>query len=185
MIGLAIVGLCIVAAVSSIACARQAWIAGLSEIPEFDSAASTILTVSQLGCAVLTLIWLAAGLKRVNAAGAEGLSVGPAGAVLWWFVPLANLVMPAKAVAELRKAAINPRNWEAVDGSLAVAVWWAFWLAAGFANSLFWRTSTSEDGELLAIAGSASFAGDILTVPAALLFAWLVWSIDPRVRAWE
>ena len=179
--GLAIIGLCLVAAVVSAECARNAWNAGLSDIPDFESFAATIQTLSQLGCVILTLIWLPTGLKQVSAAGAEGLSVGPVGAVLWWFVPLANLVMPAKAVGELRKASIQPRNWEAVGGSFWIGAWWAFWLAAGIANTLFLRASLSDDGDLLAIAGTASFVGDILTVPAALLFAVVVWSIDRRL----
>lgn len=181
-IGLAIVVLCTVAAAASIVCARQAWLAGLSQVPQFESAAATVQTLSQLGCVILTLIWLATGLKRVREAGAEGLSVGPVGAVLWWFVPLANLVMPAKAVSELRKAAIKPRNWEAVNGSFWIGAWWAFWLAAGVANAVYFRASLSNDGDLLAMAGSASFVGDILSVPAALLFAVVVWSIEPHLR---
>lgn len=180
--GLAIVVLCIVAAAATLECARQAWKAGLSAIPEFESLAATVQTLSQLGCAVLTLIWLASSLGKVRDAGAEGLSVGPWGAVLWWFVPLANLAMPAKAVSELRKAAINPCNWEAVNGTWWIWSWWAFWLAAGFANGLFWSSSSSSDSGLLAIAGTASFVGDVMAVPAALLFAVVVWSIDTRLR---
>lgn len=179
---MAIVVLCAVAAASALVCASQAWTAGLSQIPKFESVAATLSSLAQLGCAVLTLFWLSSGLAKVRDAGADGLSVGPLGAVLWWFVPLANLVMPAKAVAELRKAALNPRDWQAVDGSGPIWAWWAFWLAAGLANGLYWRASAAEDRDLLAMAGSASFVGDVLTVPAALLFAGVVWSIDTRLR---
>ncbi len=178
---LAIVGLCVVAAAASLVCAGEAWTAGLSDVPEFDSFAAGVQTFSELGCALVTLYWLASGLRQVRDAGAERLAVGPLGAVLWWFVPLANLVMPAKAVAELRKAAIHPRNWEAVPGAWWIWLWWAFWLAAGFANALFWRASSSGGSELAAAAGSASFVGDVLTVPAALLFAVVVGSIDPHL----
>jgi hypothetical protein len=181
MTGLVIVGLCVVAAAASLVCARDAWVTGLAAVPEFDSFAAGVQTFSQLGCALVTLYWLSSGLGQVRDAGAEGLSVGPLGGVLWWFVPLANLVMPAKAVAELRKAAIHPRNWEAVAGAWWIWLWWAFWLAAGVANAVFWRASSSDDSELLGIAGSASFVGNVLSVPAALLFAVVVWSIDPHL----
>ena len=180
--GLAIVGLCVVAAASSVVCAGRAWTAGLSQIPDFESFAATLQTLSQVFCAVLTLFWLASGLAQVRDAGAEGLSVGPIGAVVWWFVPLANFVMPAKAVAELRKAAINPRDWQAIGTPGWIWLWWAFWLGAGFANTMFLQVSSSSDADLRTIAGPASFVGDLLTAPAALLFAVVVWSIDPRLR---
>lgn len=182
-LGLAIVALCIIAAIATLECIRQAWTAGLANVPEFESAAATVQFLAQLGCAVATLFWLPKSLTRVRDAGAQGMSVGPVGGALWWFVPLANLAMPAKAVGELRKAAIKPRDWEAVSGSWKVRLWWAFWLTAGIANAVFLRASVSEDGDLLAIAGTASFVGDLLTVPAASLFAAVVWSIDADLQA--
>lgn len=181
-IAMAIIGLALVSAGVSGKLALDAWSRGIALPPDLTQVASELQMWSQLGCAVLTLVWLPGGLRQVRRAGAEGLSVGPVGAVLWWFVPLANLVMPVKAVSELRKAAIDPRDWQAVGGSPTIWLWWLFWVLSGIANAAFFRASLSDDADLATLAGPASFLGDVLSVPAALLFAAVVWSIDFRLR---
>ena len=184
-IGIVIAALALVSAAASAKLALDAWSRGVSLPPDLTQGASTVQLWSQLGCAVLALVWLSKGLAGVRRAGAEGLAVGPVGAVLWWFVPFANLVMPAKAVSELRKASIKPGDWQAVGGSALIWMWWAFWVISGIANALFFRASLSDDADLQMLAGPASFAGDALSVPAALFFSAIVWSIDTHLKTRE
>jgi hypothetical protein len=178
-----IAGLALAAAAVSALLAWQAWQAGVPELPELEGGATIAQSVLQLASAVLVMVWLSRGLARVRRAGAIDLSVGPWGAVLWWFVPIANLVMPAKAFAELRKAALRPADWQAVDGSPIIAVWWTFWLISGVATAAFFRAMISDDPDLQAIAGPAAFAADVFATPAALLLAVVVVAIDRQLQA--
>lgn len=133
--------------------------------------------------AILTLTWLSLGLRDVRTAGAVDLSAGPVGAVLWWFVPVANLVMPPKMVSELRKASMKPSDWQAVDGSALIGWWWTFWLVGGLANVVALRASLDADAEMQSILHPAATAADLLTIPAAILFAVIVLRIDTHLRA--
>lgn len=162
--------------------AWQAWQAGVPPDLRQEEALVAAQGLAQLICALLTLIWLPLGIRQVQYAGAADLSVGPVGSVLWWFVPVANLVMPAKAVAELRKAALDPGDWQAVGGSPLIASWWTCWILAGLAGVASWRATVSEEEELRQFAGGATFAADLLSAPAALLFALVVLQIGRHLQ---
>jgi hypothetical protein len=50
--------------------------------------------------------------------------------VFWWFVPLASLVMPRRAIGELWHAYSTRRTGEPAQSTPAVfSIWWALWLA--------------------------------------------------------
>lgn len=180
-LAMAIAALAVATALASAWMAHSAWLAGIAHAPDLEAPGYTLILLLQAGCAILTFVWLYRAVERVRKAGAQGLSVGPWGAVGWWFVPLANLFMPVRIVAELRKAAIDPRDWQAVTGSILIALWWTCWIGAGLANAAL--VVAGQDGdEFVAFAGRASFFGDVLTVPAALLFAAVVLTIDRHLR---
>jgi hypothetical protein len=77
--------------------------------------------------------WTALCNQLVRAYGLEP-SRRPIGTVLWWFVPLANLVVPVRVIAELWQASQRPEPivWRQIPVSRMVPAWWAsFWLLLG------------------------------------------------------
>jgi hypothetical protein len=79
-----------------------------------------------LATAVTWLVW-----QYRLAAGAPGLlRNSPASHVFWWFVPIASLLMPRKAIGELWHVYGTRRTGQPAEPTPWVfSVWWALWLS--------------------------------------------------------
>ncbi len=128
--------------------------------------------------AILVLIWLYRANARARALGAEDMMVSPGWAVGWFFVPLANLVMPYIAMRELWKASAHPRDWQLASAPLAIPLWWAFWLASGVAGGVAVVLALRPEKDALAAADAAVALSELLSIPAALLLAWIVGGVE-------
>lgn len=133
-------------------------------------------------CAAAASGWIVAAHRQVRAGGAAMMTVSPAGAVLWFAVPLANLILPAKAMSELRRASRDPRDWEAQPGSPLIWIWWSAWLLGGLANTVALRAGLG-DAMLAEAMHPAATLSDLFAVPAALAFAALVHQIEGKLSA--
>ena len=85
--------------------------------------------------AVPFLMWVYRAHRNLHAWGSYSLDYSPAGAVGWWFVPIANLVKPYWAMKELWQNS-DPENFESDigwddegTGSRLVGWWWGFHVA--------------------------------------------------------
>ncbi|MDF1545566.1 MAG: DUF4328 domain-containing protein [bacterium] len=76
---------------------------------------------------ILFLVWCYRGSVNARALGASGMSFSPAWAVGWWFIPLANLIMPYFVVKEFYKAGKSPDNWQSEECDMIVHVWFGCW----------------------------------------------------------
>jgi hypothetical protein len=76
------------------------------------------------------LIW-AGCCNRLARDRGLALYYGPLGTTLWWFVPIANLVLPLRVTAEQWRAsqAPEPGAWQTVGVSWVVVAWWISLLA--------------------------------------------------------
>lgn len=180
-LALAIAGLAFAYVLLSSLLAFQVWTSGLSPAP--DNALAIWQSFAYAGCALATLVWLARAIRRVEQAGAVDLSAGPVMAVVWWFVPLAQLVMPPKVMGELRRASIRPADWQAVDGSALVAFWWAGWIVSNLAGIIVWRAEASPELDMAEVLPTLHLVSSAVGALAALLFLVLVLSIDRRLQA--
>ncbi len=82
-------------------------------------------------------VWVVRASKNARALGAQGMQVSPGWAAGWFFVPIANLFMPFKAVSEIWKASgatrdPDPTAWKAEPAG-PVVFWWSVWILAGLA----------------------------------------------------
>jgi Domain of unknown function (DUF4328) len=75
---------------------------------------------------VTWLVWQARAHRAVRAQGTAGLRFSPKAGVLWWFVPGANLVMPYRAMRELRTAGGLPSGEE--DRRATRMLLWGWWI---------------------------------------------------------
>jgi hypothetical protein len=75
---------------------------------------------------VTWLVWQARAHRAVRTRGAAGLRFSPKAGVLWWFVPGANLVMPYRAMRELRTARGLPSGEE--DRHATPMLLWGWWI---------------------------------------------------------
>ncbi|MEZ6241594.1 MAG: DUF4328 domain-containing protein [Phycisphaerales bacterium] len=85
-------------------------------------------------------IWIVKASKNARALGAQGMQITPGWAAGWFFIPLANLVMPFKAVSEIWKASepepnADPTAWKRVPAT-PVAVWWSLWVTSAIIGGI-------------------------------------------------
>ena len=93
--------------------------------------------------AVLFLVWFHRARRNIDVLEAEGVGYGTGGAVGWWFVPFANLVMPYRIARDIWTAS-NPATyrpgyptaWLTDDKARPVTLWWTFWLIAFFLDRM-------------------------------------------------
>lgn len=85
--------------------------------------------LSDLVCFFALLIWIY-GARRLLIAIKGPLSWSALAGVLWWFAPVANLVMPYRMVSEIWRASTPEQAWrnKPVPGSFRV--WWACFVIA-------------------------------------------------------
>jgi hypothetical protein len=147
---------------------------------EADSFNSAMQTLS--GLAVLMLIvsaiaflwWLRRSLINSTVLGTEVSTVGtPLTAIVSWFIPLANLLMPYKFVQDLHDRLLRPL--ESKSGKWLLRLWWLFWLAGDIAGWVLASMASSIHADSTAnrlpvVAGEALSSG-LLFADAILAIA--------------
>lgn len=134
-----------------------------------------------IAAAIATLVWIYRANAKAHRLGAKDMMVRPGWAVAWFFIPLANLVMPFMAMRELWKASANPGDWQIERTPITLPLWWACWLISGIAGTVAFRLTleaeaAAEGTQLL------YFISDAFALPSALLLASLVGGIEVLQR---
>lgn len=115
-------------------------------------------------CAILFLTWLHRVVANNAALGARALRFTPGAAIGWWFVPLANWVMPYRVVAEAWRAADPQLPWSTPDQRAmrsVPALLSSWWLALAGGSVL---------ASIANVTGNSSTAGLDALHTATLLF---------------
>jgi len=124
---------------------------------------------------VVVLRWIYLACANVHAFGAEGLGSRPGMAVAWYFVPVACLFLPFQSMREIWKASRDPRDWEAVDGSSLLGLWWLGWVLGNAIGIVAFRLDDSDRfPEASAYAEMLTTASDVLTIVTSLLLARII-----------
>ena len=93
----------------------------------FDSWPQTMHLPLQLLLYALASCWIYQAVSNLNARGASGVG-RPGWAVGWFFIPLANLVVPAFYMSRLWRASIDVQNWFQRSVPILLWVWWPVWV---------------------------------------------------------
>lgn len=138
---------------------------------------------------VAFLVWLHRASKNLPALGnpKSKIEFTPGWAVGWFFVPLANLVMPYRAVREVwEKSDPAIRSEEDVmftppsSGGLLLT-WWVFWVASNVLGNISMRFQDDAlTPDTLAVAAWAEIISDVVGIVAAVLAVLVVRGIDRR-----
>ncbi len=143
---------------------------------------SSALVLATVGLAAITfLLWLAWS-SRVEAnaptiGGGEG-TIGPAGAILWWFVPFANLLVPFGLILGLGRR-LSDQDHPPRDG--LIVIWWLTLLASATAVVATWIGLQNAVGDAAVRAALFNAAlAQLAWLVAALFSLAVVRSIQSR-----
>jgi uncharacterized protein DUF4328 len=126
---------------------------------------------------IATLAWLRRVVSNIPAVGGGDPAVGPTGAVVWWFVPIANLFKPYQAVAESwRSLATSPAGASA----RTVLAWWLLFLLGNILSNIYARTPLPETVAAFNSRESLNIAADIVIVLAGILFVRVILELERR-----
>ena len=101
----------------------------------------------------------------------------PAWVVAWWFVPVANLVMPNRVMSDLWLAS----GQDGSRGPAYLGAWWGSWIGGSLLGYLAGRVSASATTAPIAqLADVIDLFSDTLIVVAALLAMRLVVDLTRR-----
>ncbi len=126
-------------------------------------------------------VWFYRTKRAVIEAGMVDPEYSPGLSVGCFYIPIANFILPFKAMRELWKGSVNPRDWKARQSSPLVGWWWASWVAyslAPFAASAYSKTATGIDGLKVTTILFALFG--MLAVMCFVLTAILAGSVSAR-----
>ncbi|HJQ33520.1 MAG TPA: DUF4328 domain-containing protein [Pyrinomonadaceae bacterium] len=161
----------------------------LDELLQFFVGLGNVLVYVAL--VVAFLVWLHRASKNVPALGNQKSKVEftPGWAVGWFFIPLANLVMPYRAVREVWEKSDPAVRTEAdrlftppSSGGLLLA-WWICWIASNVASNIAVRLQADARtaDAVRALSGVMIFS-DLLDILAAVLAFLVVRGLDRRQR---
>lgn len=139
---------------------------------------------------VLWLIWFAVAMERLPSLGIRDPRQSTPASVIWWFVPIANLFMPKRAVNDLWRsgelaAPVYDPDWTARSVPPSVHWWWAacvtYSVISG-ATFQWFPDATAPRAELLAYYGVALVTWSIALACVALAIP-LTRAIEARQAA--
>lgn len=106
---------------------------------------------------------------------APAVTVRPAWAIGWFFVPFANLLMPFRGVAQAWRAAADPERWRTVELPSLLRVWWGLWLVFSAVDNLSFRTELrATDLSGLAMSDYFTITASVLRIPLDFVFLRVV-----------
>jgi hypothetical protein len=99
-----------------------------------------------LAAGIALLAWVYRASRNAHALGAEGMAYSPGWSLGWFFVPLANLVMPYRVLRELWKASTPGAgtHWRQAPVSSILGAWWAACLARAIIQYSPWPVVTGH-----------------------------------------
>lgn len=136
------------------------------------------LLVTTILCAVVFFRWLVAAVRVARAVDPLRATTTPAGAVLWWFVPLFNLLKPYLIVRRLYTVSAGRPGVP-----LSFGLWWSTWIGASLLDVAARRIAGADpDLDTLIVATRVELVSDVLWAVSALLAIVVVLRITGAQR---
>ena len=111
--------------------------------------ASGLLGLLWLIVLVLTIIYTCRitfrMMKNLDVMQAPGERMSPTMAVVWYFIPFANLIMPLRGVKQIWKGTFELSSEPGPDDGV-VTLWWVLWVISNIAATLSFRMSMEAGG---------------------------------------
>jgi hypothetical protein len=176
---------CVVAAATAPALLQEArrldaveesvwWTEELPAEPWIVSGAEIVWPALFVATMLLWFVWQYRGHTVLVAAGVRRLRFTPTWAVLWWFIPVANMGYPPSVTGELlRGAKAGPeRRADEIRASPFVLPWWIALLVGLVAGGVGWQLRVAYRGAMgIEIEPGVIAAGDRTLIVASIALA--------------
>jgi hypothetical protein len=124
-------------------------------------------------CGLVFLTWIFSFAENCRALGVRGMRFTPIKAVLWWFIPILNLIVPYRIMQELWRATAPedpiPTDWEYRPGSRLIMVWWLVYVLGGAAGMLAMYQKGRGEGAGYFVLDLCVGAGDVVSAVFVVL----------------
>jgi hypothetical protein len=142
--------------------------------------------------AIAFLVWLYAASKRAHNLGAFDMRFSPAAGVGWFFVPIANLFQPFRAISEIWKVSdpsidrASPAAWQDAPVSALLPIWWVGYIGTNIVSRLIPSSLSGSEGlqQLTTISQLAAGVSAGIAISAVLACIVIVF-IENRLRSSE
>jgi Domain of unknown function (DUF4328) len=159
--------------------AFEAGTGGIEGVQTFDDLFGTFgLVELVIATWIAWLAWESRAVDNVYPLGAGPIAFTPNWAMAWWFIPLANLVMPYRVHRDLHR-----RYGVRIGGWLVLAWWWAYLINNVFGTLVGRMWQAAEGFDQLQTALTMYLASEGLTILAATLAIVLIVGIERRAGA--
>lgn len=156
----------------------------LMAVAAFLAAVATILVF--LTTVVVYCFWLHRANSNARALGAQGMTFTPGWAVGYFFVPIANLYRPFRAVKEVYQASdpeASGDGWKSSHAPSTLESWWGAWLLSGFLGQASFRLSQRSVPVPADMVFGVDLASDAAGMAAGILCLVVVRAIQARQSA--
>jgi hypothetical protein len=144
-----------------------------------ENTLGAIETLARLGAIVMFLVWVYQAAANVRRLGRDGLAISPGMCVGWFFVPIANLVMPYQAVSQIAVASDAEGRGQAPGFVLA---WWLFYVGSSVTAAV--RRVMSGASVDLGLRIGLSAIADVAAAAALVALFFTMRFIDRGQRYW-
>jgi hypothetical protein len=132
---------------------------------------------------VLNLVWIYRASSNAGAIQPEVDRITPKMAVIWNFIPFANLVMPYRAIRELWNSTFDPNGDIGRAGPSFFGLWWAAWLISNIVSNNSLKTSMKNDWNVSRLSNTLDWVTLGLSIIAVIFFIKIIRSVtDEQTR---
>lgn len=97
-----------------------------------------------IGCVILACRLTFRMMKNLHVMDAPGEKMGPGWAVGWYFIPLANLFMPVRAVGQMWRGTFQLAGEPEPNAS--IGLWWGAWIVSNILSGVSFRMLLESGG---------------------------------------
>lgn len=127
-------------------------------------------------------------MKNLDVLEAPGERMSPTMAVAWYFIPIANLLMPLRGVRQIWKGTFDLASEPGPDDGV-VTIWWVLWIISNITGTISLRMSIQSGGmnEMgptnLELYNMSLWVGCASSVLGALACWFMIKTFAPLARA--
>lgn len=105
--------------------------------------------VIYLFCIIMTCRVTYRAMRNLHTIGSKHVSNSPTMSVVYYFIPFANLVMPAQVTSDIYRGTMHATDGIIKNGR--VSLWWACWLISNIADRIATRLDFNLAGTIISL----------------------------------